>query len=209
MANLSGKLFDYPSQPHSHRHGPQGYKNCEDYKPWLRDEFTFSCAYCLVRETWQHGGHRHFSVEHVTPRHADSTLITDYSNLIYACVNCNSFRQNRLVLNPFSVAFTNHVQIAEDGTIQGLTQNGTAHIKVLRLDDPDLTRYREQIIQTVRLIEESTDADALSLLRQWVGFPHDLPNLAAKRPPKGNTSPTAAQNCYYQQRQNGNLPDYY
>lgn len=80
---------------------------------------------------------------------------------------------------------------------------------MLRLDSDELTRYRKQIIETVALIEHRTDTDALTLLRRWVGFPDDLPHLAAKRPPGGNTSPQAAQECYYQQRQSGNLPDFY
>jgi hypothetical protein len=209
VADLSDRLFDYPSDPHFHRHGPSGYKNYEGYKLWLRDEFTFTCAYCLIRERWQRGGHRHFSIEHVIPQTMDPSRITEYSNLIYSCLDCNSLRQDRPILNPFLEAFADHMQIADDGTIRGLTPEGIAHIKVLRLDDPDITEYRRQILQIIRLIEQSTDRDALSLLRDWIGFPHDLPNLAVKRPPGGNTFPSAAEDCYYQQRLKGSLPDYY
>jgi hypothetical protein len=45
-------VFDYPSLPHARRHGPQGYADYKHYKPWLRDEFSFRCVYCLCRETW-------------------------------------------------------------------------------------------------------------------------------------------------------------
>src|ERR1700682_3612702 len=44
--------FAYPSEPHQRKHGPAGYTNYEEYKPWLRDEFTFRCVYCLERELW-------------------------------------------------------------------------------------------------------------------------------------------------------------
>ena len=44
--------FRYPEQPHVRRHGPQGYVTLESYRPWLRDEFTFRCVYCLLREQW-------------------------------------------------------------------------------------------------------------------------------------------------------------
>ena len=209
VASLSGRLFDYSAKLHSHRHGPSGYKNYEEYKPWLRDEFRFTCVYCLVRERWQRGGHRHFSVEHIIPRVVDSNRIVDYNNLIYACVDCNSLRQDRAVLDPFSDAFVAHLHIDAEGIITGLTSAGVAHIKILLLDSEELTQYRRKMIQTVRLIEENTHADAQVLLRQWLGFPDDLPNLDAKRPPGGNTAPLAVKSCYFEQRKRGILPDYY
>jgi hypothetical protein len=186
-----------------------GYKNYEEYKPWLRDEFLFTCAYCLVRERWQRGGQRHFSVEHINPQVAAPSQAADYSNLIYACVDCNSLRQDRPVLDPFSNAFADHVHIDADGLIRGLSPMGIAHIKVLLLDSEELTDYRQQILQTVRLIEQNSDMDAQALLRQWLGFPDDLPNLATKRPPRGNTCPSMAQDCFFQQRQQGKLPHFY
>ncbi len=209
MASLSEKLFEYPATPHFRQHGPQGYKNHEDYKPWLRDEFTFTCAYCLVRERWQRGGHRHFSVEHIAPQSISPHRITDYTNLLYSCVDCNSLRQDRPVLDPCSVAFAAHIRVTAGGEIEGITSAGKVHIAVLRLDSDELTRYRRQIIETIAMIEHRTDAAALTLLRRWIGFPDDLPNLAAKRPPGGNTFSQAAQTCYYQQRQSGDLLDFY
>ena len=44
--------FEYPSEPHQRRHGPKGYADAASYSPWLRDEFSFRCVYCLKRETW-------------------------------------------------------------------------------------------------------------------------------------------------------------
>ena len=44
--------FRYPAVPHARRHGPRGYADAESYRPWLRDEFTFRCVYCLFREQW-------------------------------------------------------------------------------------------------------------------------------------------------------------
>ncbi len=39
--------FSYPAGAHVRRHGPQGYAEYANYRPWLRDEFTFRCAYWL------------------------------------------------------------------------------------------------------------------------------------------------------------------
>lgn len=44
--------FNYPDAPHRRRHGPRGYADYASYRPWLRDEFTFRCVYCLLREQW-------------------------------------------------------------------------------------------------------------------------------------------------------------
>ena len=115
----------------------------------------------------------------------------------------------RKLPHPCSVAFGTHIYVTADGQIEGLSAVGKAHIALLKLDSDELTRYRKQIIETIALIEHRTDTDALTLLRRWVGFPDDLPNLSAKWPPGGNTFPQAAQTCYFQQRQSGNLPDCY
>ncbi len=45
--------FTYPSKPHLRRHGPQGYAEAASYRPWLRDEFTVRCVYCVFREQWE------------------------------------------------------------------------------------------------------------------------------------------------------------
>ena len=44
--------FSYPAAAHVRRHGPQGYADYPSYLPWLRDEFSFRCVYCLLREQW-------------------------------------------------------------------------------------------------------------------------------------------------------------
>ena len=45
-------MFDYPESRSERIHGPAGYATYESFRPWLRDEFTFRCVYCLKRETW-------------------------------------------------------------------------------------------------------------------------------------------------------------
>ena len=44
--------FRYPAQPLARRHGPCGYADYQSFRPWLRDEFSFRCVYCLIREQW-------------------------------------------------------------------------------------------------------------------------------------------------------------
>jgi hypothetical protein len=59
--------FAYPVTAHERRHSPAGYVDYQNYKPWLRDEFTFRCVYCLERERWYPSGAAAFSVDHVVP----------------------------------------------------------------------------------------------------------------------------------------------
>jgi hypothetical protein len=66
--------FVYPAAPHIRKHAPAGYKNYQDYKPWLRDEFEFRCVYCLHREMWSRDRHAVFSVDHVIPLAEDPRL---------------------------------------------------------------------------------------------------------------------------------------
>ena len=57
LLTAADSVFQYPSSPYTRRHGPCGYSDHTSYKPWLRDEFTFRCVYCLARERWRHDGH--------------------------------------------------------------------------------------------------------------------------------------------------------
>ncbi len=57
--------FAYPAEPHQRKHAPAGYKDYRACKPWLRDEFTFRCVYCLERELWYPDRAASFSADHV------------------------------------------------------------------------------------------------------------------------------------------------
>jgi hypothetical protein len=83
------RLFAYPHAVHVRRHGPIGYLDYADYKPWLRDEFHFRCVYCLCRERWFPDGDEAFSVDHLQPQSAVPGLVCDYDNLVYACCHWN------------------------------------------------------------------------------------------------------------------------
>jgi hypothetical protein len=73
--------FTYPADPHVRRHGPQGYASIGSYRPWLRDEFSFRCVYCLLREQWSLLPGM-FDIDHFRPvvHHADLALT--YDNLL-------------------------------------------------------------------------------------------------------------------------------
>jgi hypothetical protein len=76
--------FIYPPGPHVRRHGPAGYADHTGYQPWLRDEFSFRCVYCLLREQWGRVGGV-FDIDHFLPVSNRPDLAAEYDNLLYAC----------------------------------------------------------------------------------------------------------------------------
>ena len=91
--------FEYPPPPDQRRHGPLGYSAYLSYRPWLRDEFTFRCVYCLDREQWGRVTGE-YDVEHYIAQARDETLALDYDNLLYACHTCNEIKGDRAVPDP-------------------------------------------------------------------------------------------------------------
>src|SRR5580704_12695308 len=106
--------FDYPG-PHRWRHGPQGYANYASYRPWLRDEFSFRCVFCLLREVW--GRHGSFNIDHFLAVALYPHKVADYDNLLYACSTCNAAKADRLLPDPTTALTSARVHVAADGTI--------------------------------------------------------------------------------------------
>ena len=141
--------FRYAPEPHQRRHGPSGYANYQEYKPWLRDEFVFRCVYCLEREVWYPNGSDAFLVDHVVPQSKDSALICEYQNLVYACIRCNSLRRAVESLDPTNVAFADHLTVADDGVVHGLTVLGQDIIDQLHLNSETAIRNRNGILRVL------------------------------------------------------------
>lgn len=205
---MSMRPFSYHQAPHTRRHGPQGYTDYTSYKDWLRDEFIFKCVYCLNRETW-HFGLSTFGVDHLLSRSSRPDLACDYANLVYACNDCNSFKgDSDGAPDPCNHGYTLLLRINPDGTIEGLNSKGTKLISVLALDRPTLTEWRERWIKSYgELIRRPDTPQKSDLRRRFFGFPIDLPDLRALRPPS-NTRPSGLQSCCYVLKSKGDLPDY-
>lgn len=173
--------FDYPSAPHVRRHGPRGYAGYESYRPWLRDEFSLRCVYCLTRETWTRltGA---YAIDHFTPVVARPDLAAEYDNLLYACSACNLVKGGRTVPDPLAVLLDPAVRVAEDGSIRADAPEAAKLIELLGLNRDRLDEFRELWIGIVRRARRFDPA----LYRRVMGYPDDLPNLASFAPPDGN-----------------------
>jgi hypothetical protein len=196
--------FAYPETPHLRRHGPRGYADYESYRPWLRDEFSFRCVFCLGREQWSilPGA---YDIDHFVPQSIHPEGRLDYDNLLYVCHSCNLSKSDRLAPDPCSVALGRCLEVHTDGTITALTDEGQALIDVLGLDNAKYTRFRHLWIDILR----SLAIHDRETFIQGMRYPDDLPDLSRLRPPGGNIRPEGINNCFYALRARGKLPETY
>ena len=178
----------YPTQPHARLHGPAGYTDYTSYKPFLRDEFSFRCVFCLEREQWHPNRDASFSVEHFSSKVKWPEKLCDYDNLLYACVRCNSFKQDVLVrLDPTLIAFGDHFVVGDDGHIDGRSPEAKDLIDLLHLNDSPALDQRQRILMLVRLKLANPDhAEINRLFVDHFKYPDELANLAVLKPPSNN-----------------------
>lgn len=203
--------FTYSDRPHVRKHGPGGYTDYARYKPWLRDEFSFRCVYCLQRERWYPNGHAGFGVEHVKPkaRPEYQDLICDYRNLVYACNRCNSLKRDAIVLDPCETSFSSHIRVSADGQIRGLTPHGCDLVDRLGLDEIGPKSARRECLRVLRLFQKQpADPEVRALYLHYFGFPEDLPDLDVLRP-EINARPAGLAEAYFRQRRDGRLAETY
>ncbi|HEV3115460.1 MAG TPA: HNH endonuclease [Gemmataceae bacterium] len=195
--------FDYPPAPHVRRHGPLGYADYASYRPWLRDEFSFRCVYCLLREQW--GRVRGlFDLDHFQPAANRPDLALDYDNLLYTCATCNSIKRALEISDPLSVLIQANVRVSEDGRIHTDLPEAACLIEILGLNSEETVEFRMTWIGIIALA-----AADLALYRKLMGFPNDLPDLNPLRPPAGNKRPEGVTASHHARRHRGELPETY
>lgn len=196
--------FDYPESRASRRHGPRGYSQYESYRPWLRDEFSFRCVYCLRRERWgQVTGE--FELDHFVSQATSPEASADYENLVYACGRCNRVKLDQAVPDPFATLTAKQVWVHPDGTLRAETDEANRLILQLDLNSPRLVAWR---LMWMRIVQLAAERDP-ELLEDLMGYPADLPNLVSLRPPEGNSRPQGIQESWLAQRERGQLPSTY
>lgn len=210
---MSLNPFAYGAAPHVRKHAPAGYPKYGEFKDWLRDEFCFRCVYCLERETWYPSGMSAFSADHVITQSADKkhkVFVCDYTNLIYACLRCNSARRNLDALDPTKTAFASHFKVHADGLIVGLTKEGKDVVDLLHLDSDRVTRVRRHYIRILSLKDANpSDAQINEIYLTAFSYPADMPDLRRSRPPGGNALKANTKACYFAQREMGALAQVY
>jgi hypothetical protein len=82
-------------------------------------------------------------------------------------------------------------------------------IGICRLDRPKLTVFRRGVLELFRALVNRRDREAAALRRRFFGFPANLPELAALRPPEGNGRPQGIENSHFERRRRGEFPAVY
>ena len=203
--------FAYPLVPHSAAHGPMGYADSASYKPWLRDDFAFRCAYCLTRERWDASpsGHNDFGIDHVVAQSTDPLLVATYGNLAYACNTCNSAKGTApLPWNPLAEAVGFHVAVREDGMAVALTAEGEDWVITFRLNSTGRVGLRLEKLVILRSKQTHPD-DIDHIFRRTFGYPDELPDLSLLRPPGGNALRGSESRSHFARRERGELADVY
>jgi HNH endonuclease len=166
--------------PVSHAAHERGY---ERFRPCLRWEFSFSCAFCLLHECQVcHGGalsSAQFWIEHLEPQSERSDLRNVYSNVVYACRRCNLSRrarprgdaQGRRLLDPCRDAWAEHFR-AEDDQLRALTPDAGYTAETYDVNGPAkvaLRRERREAVDEALHVLATVPA-LLEQLMAGIGF---------------------------------------
>lgn len=133
------------------------YSDYRRYKPLLRMDFRYLCAYCEVSEGYKRG-HGAFGVDHYRPKKHFPHLDCEYSNLYYCCNECNWHKgaswPNEIQLGrgyyfPDPCAADPYVDDLledRDGVLAARTAAGEYAIEMIRLNREPLLRFRRRRI---------------------------------------------------------------
>lgn len=173
-----------PKAPITRRHQPRisrGASGFLAYRPCLRWEFGFSCAFCGIHEAdFTSAGASEwgvFQIEHFVPEAQYQTLRIDYTNLFYACRFCNQARgatpristKGYRLLNPCEVTWADHFQLEQDNivpiagdldasyTVETYDLNDPRKVRLRRLRRETLTARLDFIAHATQLEDELLD----------------------------------------------------
>lgn len=162
--------FRYPKNKHVRTQNPPSFSNYRQYKPFLKQEFSARCVYCLALEALR--GYDAFGVDHYRPKSQFPHLETEYLNLLYACNRCNSAkgsfwptpelrRRGCWIPNVCEHIMFDHLRV-RDGEVIGMSLTGEWTIEKLLLNDPAVIQFRRDVIQALLALESKfSEAKAL------------------------------------------------
>ncbi len=134
------------------------------FKPFLRRDFRYQCAYCGITEVYRRGIDT-FGADHFRPRSIFPDLEFEYPNLYYCCNQCNRYKgatwpDDDEVAGGFQFAetcvcdpFIQHFIKQKAGTLSAVTPAGEYTLDNLRLNCEELVRFRTRRAQIQGLIE--------------------------------------------------------
>jgi hypothetical protein len=195
--------YAYPARPHRRRHGPAGYSAFDSYRPWVEDEFYFRCIYCLNRKVWSPTNI--WSIDHLVPQDEAPELECEYDNLVFACQFCNQQKKASRVPDPCQVAYGKCLRVESDGKVTALNKQGTRLVEIIRLNHPRFIQERLKTMRVLQILAQHAPDEFQNLM----GFPADLPDLSALKPPSGNRRVEGLSESCLARKNRGDLPKIY
>jgi hypothetical protein len=164
------------------RHAPpaaKGMVGFRTYRPCLRWEFGFSCAFCLCHETdlmLASEGWGVMQIEHFVPKTLEPARINDYENCFYVCRLCNGARGNspnrdadgRSLLNPCATVWHERFKVTVDELQPRQESDGDAAYTSELYDFEDARKVR------LRRARRKVVSQRLSYLRRSRDLEDDL-----------------------------------
>ena len=154
-------LFRYPKARYIRNFSPPHRKSYRSHKSVLRHEFNNTCVYCRLTDTLK--GDDNFGVDHYRPKSIFPDLISEYSNLFYACNCCNRRKGNywpdlqlgtqHVIPNPCDHVMFDHLRY-DKAHVQGRSETGNIAIETLDLNDANSIDYRKIVLTIVESLKE-------------------------------------------------------
>jgi hypothetical protein len=132
---------------------PPSFGDYTKYRPWLRLDFRYRCAYCERTESYLRGEEA-FEIDHFKPRRFNE-LLAFYQNLYYCCQKCNRYKSStwpsdKELSEGFRFSdpcaedmYVAHFREAADGQLEALTNCGRFTNVHIRLYRPSLVKWRQ------------------------------------------------------------------
>lgn len=157
---------------------PRAFADYNSYRPYVRKDFQYRCAYCL-RHEGHNGGEANFELDHYHPvrgAFGRPDLESAYANLYYACRECNGNKADKWpteqqsqhgyrFLDPCQSQDDHelHWTFHSDGTITPLTNVAKYTQIMLVLERPILQEWRQKM---KRLSREAEDLQTLLMSKR-------------------------------------------
>jgi hypothetical protein len=139
------------------REPPRARGGYQLFRPFVRDDFSECCAYCLLHEILA-AGPDNFHLDHFRPKSHPlfAHLRAEYYNLYYSCSVCNRYKSNRwpddemveaglFFVDPCQEAFSDHFLESQEGRWVPLTRAGEFTEAMLRLNREHLVKLRARL----------------------------------------------------------------
>lgn len=133
---------------------PGPFKHYSEYRPYVREDFSDCCAYCLTSELLG-GGPESFELDHFRPKSLPqfASFESHFYNLYYSCRPCNLIKGNRWpdshletlgygFVDLCAEAFSDHFEEDPEGVWKPLSRRAEYTLERLRLNRAHLCEIR-------------------------------------------------------------------